>query len=196
MLFYAWYDNTNSQAVCGIGSDSYTRTLGVTDALGMTDTTPAQATSLTSARFWGLEAWWNCKTEWIGNVTSSDLTLTIKDMNTKQNRTVAGFVNCNGTAEFITRMKITDKGDFIPVAVGGTDSTSYCDATNSRTGSRVLYRSSRSASPGGGVACVLAHYDASVSFAYIGSRLAFNGVVTEAESVAAYKAAIAAAVGE
>ena len=196
MLFYAWYGNTNSQAVCGIGSESYTRTLGVTDELGMTDTTPAQATALTSARFWGLEAWWNDKAEWMGNVTSSDLTLTIKDMNTKQNRTVAGFVNCEGNAGFITRMKITDKGDFIPVAVGGTDSTSYCDGTNSRTGSRVLGRSNISANPNGGVAFVGAYFAPSYSVASIGARLAFNGVVTEAESVNAYKAAIAAAGGE
>ena len=68
ILCYAWNGDTNSQKTNGIGSDSYTRTLGVTDQLGMTDTTPAQASSLTSSRFWGLEAWWNCKAEWIGNV--------------------------------------------------------------------------------------------------------------------------------
>ena len=61
MLFYAWHGDTNSQAKCGIGSNTYARTLGVTDALGMTDTTPSQASSLTSAKFWGLEAWWNCR---------------------------------------------------------------------------------------------------------------------------------------
>ena len=192
MLFYAWSGNTNSQTVNGIGSNSYSRTLGVTDGLGMTDTTPAQATSLTSARFWGLEAWWNCKAEWMGNVTSNNYVLTIKDMNTKQSRTVSGFVQCAGTGGWTSRMKITEQGDFIPVAKAATDATSYCDWVNSNTGSRVVYRSNNFADAGGGVAFVGSHGAPSVTGAGVGSRLAFNGVVTEAESVAAYKAALPA----
>lgn len=191
MLFYAWYGNTNSQAVCGIGSNSYTRTLGVTDGLGMTDTTPSQATSLTSARFWGLEAWWNCKSEWLGNVTMSGYVLTIKDMNTKQNRTVNGFVQCGGDGGYINRMRIDSNGDFIPVAKDGTATTSYCDYTNSNSGSRVLCRSYSHAYSSGGVAYVGAYFASSYTGANSGSRLAFNGVVTEAQSVAAYKAALA-----
>lgn len=192
MLFYAWSGNTNSQTVNGIGPNSYSRTLGVTDGLGMTDTTPAQATSLTSARFWGLEAWWNCKAEWMGNVTSNNYVLTIKDMNTKQSRTVSGFVQCAGTGGWTSRMKITEQGDFIPVAKAATDATSYCDWVNSNTGSRVVGRSGDNAYSHGGVACVGSNYAPSFTYAYIGSRLAFNGVVTEAESVAAYKAALPA----
>ena len=192
MLFYAWYGNTNSQAVCGIGSNTYARTLGVTDGLGMTDTTPAQATSLTSARFWGLEAWWNCKYEWMGNVTSNNYVLTIKDMNTKQNRTVSGFVQCAGTYGWTSRMKITEQGDFIPVAKDATDATSYCDWVNSNPGSRVVNRSISYANTGGGVAYVSSNGAPSNTDANGGSRLAFNGVVTEAESVAAYKAALPA----
>ncbi len=192
MLFYAWSGNTNSQTVNGIGSNSYSRTLGVTDGLGMTDTTPAQATSLTSARFWGLEAWWNCKAEWMGNVTSNNYVLTIKDMNTKQSRTVSGFVQCAGTGGWTSRMKITEQGDFIPVAKAATDATSYCDWVNSNTGSRVVFRSGNDANTGGGVACVGSNVAPSYTNASIGSRLAFNGVVTEAESVAAYKAALPA----
>ena len=192
MLFYAWSGNTNSQTVNGIGSNSYSRTLGVTDGLGMTDTTPAQATSLTSARFWGLEAWWNCKAEWMGNVTSNNYVLTIKDMNTKQSRTVSGFVQCAGTGGWTSRMKITEQGDFIPVAKAATDATSYCDWVNSNTGSRVVDRSGSYAGTGGGVACVDSRSAPSAPNANVGSRLAFNGVVTEAESVAAYKAALPA----
>ena len=192
MLFYAWSSNTNSQAVNGIGSNSASRTLGVTDGLGMSDTTPAQATSLTSARFWGLEAWWNCKAEWMGNVASNNYVLTIKDMNTKQNRTVSGFVQCAGTGGWTSRMKITEQGDFIPVAKDATDATSYCDWVNSNTGSRVVGRSYYYAYTFGGVADVNSHYAPSYTSANVGSRLAFNGVVTEAESVAAYKAALPA----
>lgn len=188
MLFYAWHNNTNSQAVCGVGSNSYSRTLGVTDALGMTDTTSQQATSLTSARFWGLEAWWNCKSEWIGNVTMSDYVLNIIDMNTKQTRQVRGFVQCGGTGGWSSRMRIDANGDFVPVAKNATDATSYCDWVNSNSGSRVLVRSNSLANAYGGVAYVSAYNAPSYTNAGIGSRLAFNGNVIVIGSVAEYKA--------
>lgn len=189
-LFFAWAGRTNSQAENGIGSNTYSRTLGVTDTLGMTDTTPAQATSMTSSRFWGLEAWWNCKTEWIGRVTMSDYVLTIRDMNTGESRTVSGFIKCGGTGGWTSRMKITDKMDYIPVEKDATETTSYCDWVNSNSGSRVLNRSGVRASAHGGVASVSANNAPSSTYANVGSRLAFNGVVAVAESVAAFKAAI------
>lgn len=191
MLCYAWNGDTNSQKTNGIGSNSYTRTLGVTDQLGMTDTTPAQATSLTSARFWGLEAWWNCKNEWMGNVVMENYVLSITDQNTKQTRQVSGFVRCGGTGGWNSRMRIDANGDFVPLAKAGTETTYYCDWVNSNSGSRVLSRSDNSAYANGGVAYVGAGNAPSDAHASIGSRLAFNGVITEAESVAAYKAALA-----
>lgn len=191
VLFYAWYGNTDSQVVCGVGSNSYDRTLGVTDQLGMTDTTPAQATSLTSARFWGLEAWWNCKVEWLGNVVMEKYVLSITDQNTKQMRQVSGFIQCSGSGGWNSRMRIDANGDFVPLAKAGTQTTFYCDWVNSDSGSRVLNRSSVNAYASGGVACVDASHAPSNANAYLGSRLAFNGVITEAESVAAYKAALA-----
>lgn len=191
MLCYAWNGDTNSQKTNGIGTNSYTRTLGVTDQLGMTDTTPAQATSLTSARYWGLEAWWNCKTEWLGNVVMEDYVLSITDQNTKQIRQVSGFIQCGGAGGWNSRMRIDANGDFVPLAKAGTETTFYCNWVNSESGSRVLYRSFFNAYAYGGVACVSAHVAPSDTDAHIGSRLAFNGVITEAESVAAYKAALA-----
>lgn len=191
VLFYAWYGNTNSQAVCGIGSSSYNRTLGVTDKLGMTDTTPAQATSLTSARFWGLESWWNCKIEWMGNVVMEDYVLRITDQDTKQTRQVSGFIQCGSSGGWNSRMRIDANGDLVPLAKAGTETTFYCDWVNSNSGSRVLYRSGDYASARGGVAYVYASVAPSSAVAPVGSRLAFNGAITEAESVAAYKAALA-----
>ena len=191
ILCYAWNGDTNSQKTNGIGSDSYTRTLGVTDQLGMTDTTPAQATSLTSARFWGLEAWWNCKVEWMGNVVMENYVLRITDQDTKQTRQVNGFIQCGGTGGWNSRMRIDANGDFVPLAKAGTETTYYCDWVNSNSGSRVLNRSNYYANAYGGVAYVSASFAPSFTSAYIGSRLAFNGVITEAESVAAYKAALA-----
>lgn len=191
VLFYAWYGDTHSQSVCGYGSSSYNRTLGVTDQLGMTDTNYAQANSLTSARFWGLEAWWNCKGEWIGNVVMDDYVLRITDQDTKQIRQVSGFIQCGGSGGWISRMRIDANGDFVPLTTAGTSTTFYCDWVNSNSGSRVLLRSDTYGYVSGGVTYVDAHNVPSSKADALGSRLAFNGAITEAESVAAYKAVLA-----
>ena len=188
VLFYAWYGRMNSQAQCGSGSDSNTRTLGTKDSLGMTDTTSSNGNS-DNTKFWGIENWWGDINEWIGNITSQDYVVTIVDMNTKQSRTVSGWYQFNGTGGYASRFKVTDLLDFIPRAKNGTETTCYCDWVNGNTGSRVVGRSGGYASAGGGVACVYSNNDPSGAGASVGSRLAFNGVITEAESVAAYKAA-------
>ena len=113
-------------------------------------------------------------------------------MNTKQARHVAGFIACGGTGGWTSRMRIDANGDFIPLAKEATETTKYCDWVNSNSGSRVLYRSNSYAYAHGGATYVVASFAPSDSYAYIGSRLAFTGVVTEAESVAAYKAALPA----
>ncbi|WP_205068638.1 hypothetical protein, partial [Bacteroides uniformis] len=53
---------------------------------------------------------------------------------------------------------------------------------------RVVYRGCGSASASGGVSNANAYSDASLTSAYIGSRLAFRGKIVRAQSVAAYKA--------
>lgn len=80
------------------------------------------------------------------------------------------------------------------VSVGtmnGSSSTYYCDKYwISTAASRVVYRGYNSANAYGGVSHANAHYDASSTYAYVGSRLAFRGKIVRAESVAAYKAII------
>ena len=191
ILFYAWYGRTNSQAQCGTGSNSNTRTLGTKDSLGMTDTTSSNGNS-DNTKFWGIENWWGDLAEWIGNITSSDYVVTITDMDTGEQRTVSGWYQFGGTGGYASRFKITENLDFIPRAKSGTETTCFCDWVNGNSGSRVVSRSSNGASTYGGVACVYSIYDPSFANAYYGSRLAFTGVVTEAESVAAYKAALPA----
>lgn len=62
-LFYAMYGNTNSQAICGSGTDSYTKICGETNSLGMNDTKAETNGNTMSINFWGLENWWGNKTE-------------------------------------------------------------------------------------------------------------------------------------
>ena len=53
---------------------------------------------------------------------------------------------------------------------------------------RVVYRGCDFAHANGGVSNAYAVYDASSTYALIGSRLAFRGKIVRAQSVAAYKA--------
>jgi hypothetical protein len=174
LLFYAWYGRTNSQAQCGTGADSYTRTLGTKDSLGMTDTTASNGNA-DNTKFWGLENWWGDKCEWIDNVDVNDYVWTIKDINGNTKRT--GMTANSTSSQFITKMLLSENLDLIPTGVGGTETTSYCDKYYCNSGSRVVYRSFGNANASGGVAYVSAYYDASYASAFCGSRLAFNGVV-------------------
>ena len=80
--------------------------------------------------------------------------------------------------------------DMVPVgSANGSSSTYYCDKYYISTAvSRVVFRGYNSAFAYGGVSCAFANYDASNSYSYIGSRLAFRGRIVKAESVEAYKA--------
>lgn len=79
--------------------------------------------------------------------------------------------------------------DMVPTEVGGSETTHYSDYYYQSSGSSlVLARSSYSSFAYGGVAFASASYDASYSSTYIGSRLAFRGVIEEAQSVSAFKA--------
>ena len=80
--------------------------------------------------------------------------------------------------------------DMTPVgSVNGSSSTRFCDKYwySGATG-RVVYRGYNSAYANGGVSFANANYDASYTYAYVGSRLAFRGKIVKAQSVAAYKA--------
>lgn len=80
--------------------------------------------------------------------------------------------------------------DMVPVgSANGSSSTYYCDKYYISTAvSRVVFRGCNNAYARGGVSYASAHYDASNSSSYIGSRLAFRGRIVKAESVEAYKA--------
>ena len=80
--------------------------------------------------------------------------------------------------------------DMTPVgSYNGSSSTYYTDTywISTATG-RVVYRGDGSANAYGGVSCANASYEVSFSYAHVGSRLAFRGLLVNAQSVAAYKA--------
>ena len=80
--------------------------------------------------------------------------------------------------------------DMTPVgSFNGSSSTYFCDTYwYSGSRGRVVYRGHYSANANGGVSYASASSDASVAITYVGSRLAFRGLIVKAQSVAAYKA--------
>lgn len=79
--------------------------------------------------------------------------------------------------------------DMVPTNVGGSETTHYSDYYYQNSGgSLVLARSCSGSDAVGGVACASADSGASDASSGYGSRLAFRGVIREAESVSAFKA--------
>ena len=67
-LFLGWYHYTSKANTIGSGSSSYSLSTGGTNDIGMKDT----AKSSDYTNFWGLENFWNCKTEWVDNITGDN----------------------------------------------------------------------------------------------------------------------------
>lgn len=187
-LYYAMYGNTNCQATIGSGTSSYSKEMGVTNALGMSDTVAGGNGDSNSIKFWGLENWWGNKWEWVDNVivnpeSADGLWRITEDDGTT--RDVQG-IKMDG---YPTEMVIGPHLDLIPKTAGGSSTTGYCDymCTNSSSTTRVVRRSYSSAYAYGGVAGANAVYDSSDTHVNSGSRLAYQGDITEIEDVAYFK---------
>ena len=188
-LYYAMYGNTDCQSTIGKGTNSSQKITGETDALGMTDTVAGGNGDSGSVNFWGLENWWGNKFEWMeeDNIGTN---MSTYDPVTKGSRNVAV---PDYTGYYPKKMKFGKYLDLIARSddpKNGGDSVGYCDYQywDKTSSSRVVRRSSNSSNTYGGVACANAYYGSSDTYSYYGSRLAFRGECTEAESVAAFKA--------
>lgn len=174
-LFYAWYSNTNCQAICGSGTSDYPKTTGATNSLGMTDTTTENGNSM-SINFWGLENWWGDIYETIDNISVDGATWTITE-DDGSTRTVVT-TTTSGYISRINNMKdeVAEWLDLVPVLNEGSATTGLCDYHYYNSNSDlVVYRSYSAASDRGGVAYVRAADSASGSYSAIGSRLAYRG---------------------
>lgn len=184
-LFYAMYGNTNSQAICGSGTDSYTKRCGETNRLGMNDTTSKNGNTM-SINFWGLENWWGNKSEWIEGIEStSRYTVQILSPDPSSGRTFTWYKGTDYGKHYRFGKYLDLSSD---ITESGSNSTYYCDNNNGPTSSsRVVERSFRYAIANSGVSYADAYYDSSYPSGYYGSRLAFRGTCTKAESVETFK---------
>lgn len=187
-LYYAMYGNTNCQALIGVGTDSYSKSMGQTNSLGMEDTKAETNGNTQSINFWGLENWWGNKSEWIDNVVVDAYKWEVTEDDGSERMAGTG-PTTNG---WISKLLFGERIDLIPQEVSGSSTSGFCDYYYGYpSSSRVVRRSNGYSSPNGGVAFAYADGVASGAYSGYASRLAFRGVLVEAESVAAFKAAVA-----
>ena len=184
-MLYAKYGNRNLQAVLGAGGATYSpaTTTGSSNATGNADTkneTSKYACGL------GLEGVFGGIFEWVKGVEINNRVWKITDPDGSTRN-----VNAGQSDGWITNVAAENGPffDMVPTAVGGSETTHYSDYYwQSSGGPLVLARSCSDSNTGGGVAYANADGGASYSNTNCGSRLAFRGVIREAESVSAFKA--------
>lgn len=184
-MLYAKYGNRNLQAVLGAGGATYNpaTTTGTTNQKGNRDTAKETSGYVNGL---GIEGVFGGQYEWTQGVSIQGRIWTITDPD-GATRTV----NAHTSDGWITGVA-AEAGpffDMVPTAVGGSETTHYSDYYYQTSGGPFcLLRSYYSSYTNGGVAFSFANYAASNSYTNVGSRLAFRGVVREAQSVNAFKA--------
>ena len=183
-MLYAKYGNRNLQAVLGVGGATYNpaTTTGTTNQKGNRDTVNETSGYVNGL---GIEGVFGGQYEWTQGVSIQDRVWTITD----PDGTVRN-VNAHTGDGWITS-EAAETGpffDMVPTAVGGSETTHYSDYYYQTSGGPFcLLRSYHSSHTSGGVAYSHANHAASYSYTDVGSRLAFRGVVREAQSVSAFK---------
>lgn len=184
-MLYAKYGNRNLQAVLGAGGATYNpaTTTGTTNQKGNRDTAKETSGYVNGL---GIEGVFGGQYEWTQGVSIQGRIWTITDPD-GATRTV----NAHTSDGWITGVA-AEAGpffDMVPTAVGGSETTHYSDYYYQTSGGPFcLLRSYYSSFTFGGVAYSYADNAASFSDTSFGSRLAFRGVVREAQSVNAFKA--------
>lgn len=175
ILFYAWYGNTNSQAICGSGTDAYNKITGQTNSLGMTDTTSVNGNSM-SINFWGLENWWGNKYEWMEGLEATAIdTEQVVAPDPTATRTLS-WSNSGGWA---TKLKFGKYCDLCHTQCSGSETSGYCDTNYGPYASGlVAVRSGYNSDSYGGVSYAGASSSALYANADYGARLCYRGPFT------------------
>lgn len=192
VLYYALYGNTNCQATIGSGADSYTKNTGLTNRLGMNDSSASATGNGGSINFLGLENWWGSKYEFIDNVMfnhgGTDYKFYIVE-DDGSSREVQAHQHV-GTF-YPTVMVFGEHLDLVmkPNTTSGATSIGFCDSQYfSENSNLVVLRSSYSSYADGGVAFLDASCSTSRTGSSFGSRLAFRGTIIEEKNIETFKA--------
>lgn len=144
-LFYAYYLHTDSQSICGHGTDVVKET-GQTNLLCMEDTVASINGDYQSINFWGLENWWGNIAEFIGNLKLSLTVVADDSAEIEENGEIVRYLPCYRTAStdvsyenaFVSfsAIYIGSWMDLMPVSKGNSTSTTYfCDSYGASSGS-------------------------------------------------------------
>ena len=192
-LWMAIHGRRNSQGVNGTGVGAGTNT-GGTDSTS--EPSPFRETASGRPRTMGLEDWWGNVSEWMDNVA---LNIPSYDAFYK-NRSVAPtgspvdavwhikmpdgserkVVGVNMSGQEIARVRHGRFCDVVPSRGVSNSSynTYYCDSQEyTHSVGRCVLRSGNNTYSNVGFVCCLANNDASFSYAFYGSRLAFRGEI-------------------
>lgn len=173
MLFYAIYGTTNSQTGLGRGGTSYTQSANDS----MTDV------GKDCINFCGLVGWWGGHGEWMTGVNARYNEWSIVDDNG-----LVRTVNAVGSDGYILKMAIGKSFDLVPIAVGGTDATGYCDEYRySKVSDGVLLRSYYSNLLNGGISYINGNSSPSAKGDNHASRLVFRGKLIEETDAEVFK---------
>ena len=182
-LFYAMYGNTNSQSICGSGTDQGGKTTGKTDLLGMVDTVAGGNGDSVSINFWGLENWWGDIYEYVDNVSVNNNVWTITEDDGSTRNVQAG-----DESGYISKVSIGENLDMVPIVVGASSNTGFCDYYyQGPNNARVLARSCDGLHTNGGVAYAYTSLRASDANSDCGSRLAFRGDIIVEDDIQAFR---------
>lgn len=192
VLYYALYGNTNCQATIGSGTNSHTKNTGLTNSLGMNDSSASATGNSGSINFLGLENWWGNKYEFIDNVTFNHGGIDYKFYIVEDDGSSREVQAHQYTgALYPTVMVFGEHLDLVmkPNTTSGTTSTGFCDSQYfSESSNQMVRRSFNGSGASGGVAYLYAFDSASSAYESVGSRLAFRGTIIEEKDIETFKA--------
>lgn len=182
MLFFTYYNNTNSQKILGNGRRKGASS-GSTNSLGMTDSTPSQGSDYAiGVNFWGLEDWWGNYSEFIGNVTCNGNASTRDVWKIEEDNGEIRDLTLTAFGGYAAKLLLGEYLDVISNSdVNASSSTGYCDQNISKSDSstRYLDRSGSfdedSENQELGICYVSAFSSSYSNSQYYGTRLAYRG---------------------
>ena len=177
LLGYGWLGTTDAQGIVGAGTSSHSKTTGLTNSKGMSDSSAFVDGNSTSINFWGLENWWGDISEWVDNLKSSDAygVNILGDDRTTVDRNVAP---CASSIGEIKKLKLGTNGDVLPATcvTNGNYNKAFADVGYIMLGiGYVANRSSVGLLSEGGLACLAVCYGASSIQNNNSSRLLYKG---------------------
>jgi hypothetical protein len=187
-LFYAKYANRNSQKMSqfGYGSTSYPRVSGTTSSLGNND-----GKTSTQISFLGIEDFYGNMSEWVGGIHSNNSVYYIYDGFEINTVPTSGYrtIDIGGSSRYgyINKVYWGEHGDMIPIEIGASPTTNYCDYSwIARKNWNIACRSSSGGGDNGGVAFFDSSYSNNMSESSCGSRIQYRGPIQVIEDPAEF----------